>query len=72
MPQADASPESKAALTPGAQLVREWNGRVYRVRVIRDGYDLDDRSFRSLRAVAKHITGAEWNGPRFFGSKKAS
>ena len=58
------------ALTPGTQLVREWTGRVYRVRVTADGLEMDGQSYSSLSAVAKRITGAEWSGPRFFGLNK--
>lgn len=51
----------------GSTLVREWNGRVYRVEVSSDGYVLDGKTYASLSAVARHITGARWSGPRFFG-----
>lgn len=51
----------------GSTLVREWNGRVYRVEVIGNGYVLDGKPYASLSAVARHITGARWSGPRFFG-----
>ncbi len=52
---------------PGSHLVREWNGRSYQVEVTEDGYVMDGRSWRSLSAIARHITGARWSGPRFFG-----
>ena len=55
------------ARAAGTQLVREWNGRIYRVDVSQNGYQMDGRSFSSLSAVAKHITVAQWSGPRFFG-----
>lgn len=55
------------ALAAGTQLVREWNGRIYRVDVSQNSYQMDGRSFSSLSAVARHITGAQWSGPRFFG-----
>jgi len=58
------------AFSPGTQFVREWNGRVYRVKVIEEGFEMDNQSFSSLSAVAKRITGAEWSGPRFFGLNK--
>ncbi|WP_141138252.1 DUF2924 domain-containing protein, partial [Boseongicola aestuarii] len=45
-------------------------GRVYRVNVTSDGFEMDGQTFSSLSAVAKRITGAEWSGPRFFGLKK--
>ena len=58
---------AKAKVSVGAQLVREWNGRRYLVNVKANGFELDGQSFKSLSAVARHITGAQWSGPRFFG-----
>lgn len=54
-------------LAPGAQLVREWNGRTYQVQVVDGGFEMDGRKWSSLSAIAKHISGASWSGPRFFG-----
>lgn len=62
---------SKPTLTTGTQLVREWNGRIYRVLVTDDGFEMDGQSYRSLSAIAKRITGAGWSGPRFFGLNKS-
>lgn len=59
-------------LSPGTQLVRNWNGRPYRVEIVEDGYVLDGKTYKSLSAIARKITGAHWSGPRFFGLKKAS
>lgn len=56
-----------ATAKPGSHLVREWNGRTYQVEVIDDGYVMDGKTWRSLSAIARHITGAHWSGPRFFG-----
>jgi hypothetical protein len=56
-----------ATAKPGSRLVREWNGRTYQVDVIDGGYVMDGRTWRSLSAIARHITGAHWSGPRFFG-----
>lgn len=53
--------------SPGTHLVREWNGRTYRVEVTDNGFLLDGTTYSSLSAVAKRITGAAWSGPRFFG-----
>lgn len=55
------------ALSPGAQLVREWNGRSYRVEVLPDGFRFEGEAYRSLSAIARQITGTAWSGPRFFG-----
>ena len=55
-------------LMPGTVLIREWDEREHRVVVTPDGQcEYAGRTFRSLSAVARHITGVQWNGPRFFG-----
>jgi hypothetical protein len=46
----------------GTRLVREWNGAQHAVTVMRDGYEWQGRKFRSLSAIAKAITGTNWNG----------
>ena len=63
-PVEEAAPKQ---LAPGAHLVREWNGRTYQVVVTETGFEMDGRAWTSLSAIAKHITGATWSGPRFFG-----
>ena len=55
------------ALSAGTHLVREWNGRTYQVEVTKSGYVMDGKSYRSLTAIARRITGGNWSGPRFFG-----
>jgi hypothetical protein len=51
----------------GARLVREWSGRTHNVTVEEEGFTYAGRSYRSLSAIAREITGAPWSGPRFFG-----
>ena len=60
----ETAPQSAA---PGSYLVREWNGRTYRVEVTTGGYVFDGQTYGSLSTIAKRITGAHWSGPRFFG-----
>ena len=55
------------AIRAGTQLVREWKGRRYQVDATEDGYVLNGARFKSLSAIAPHITGTSWSGPRFFG-----
>jgi hypothetical protein len=67
-------PEERKAPTgilPGTRLVRIWRDQRHEVSVQADGYEYDGRTFRSLSAVAKAITGTQWNGKVFFGLKKA-
>lgn len=65
-------PRRDTILSPGAVLVREWNGRTYQVSVLSDGnsFELDGKRYKSLSAIARHITGTRWSGPRFFGLTK--
>ena len=62
--------KSNEAILPGTRLVRIWNDRRYEVIVLADGYEFEGRTFRSLSAVAREITGTRWNGKVFFGLKK--
>jgi len=54
-------------LTPGTRLVRDWHGVGHSVTVLEDGFHYRERHWPSLTAIACHITGAKWSGPRFFG-----
>lgn len=54
-------------LTPGTRLIREWNGQTVSVDVTEEGFAYADRTWRSLSEIARHVTGAHWSGPRFFG-----
>ena len=63
----DVSVAASTKLSSGAHLVREWNGRTYQVQVTECGFEMDGKTWSSLSAIAKHITGATWSGPRFFG-----
>jgi hypothetical protein len=60
-------PRQRRRLTPGARLIREWNGRTHVVDVIEGGYVFEAKVYRSLTAIAGKITGVHWSGPRFFG-----
>ena len=54
-------------LKPGAQLMRTWNGVTHRVDVVEEGYRYKEKTYASLSAIARMITGTHWSGPRFFG-----
>ena len=63
---------ASTTLSVGAHLVREWNGRTYQVQVTEAGFEMDGKAWKSLSAIAKHVTGATWSGPRFFGVNNRS
>jgi hypothetical protein len=51
---------------PGTRLIRQWDGVEHTVTVHQDGYEWQGRKYRSLSAIARLITGTNWNGFRFF------
>jgi hypothetical protein len=63
----DAGQRATADLRPGTVLGREWNGQMYRVAVLADGFAWNGKTYPSLTQVAFAITGTRWSGPRFFG-----
>jgi hypothetical protein len=56
--------------TAGMRLAREWAGKRHEVVVIESGVVYEGVTYRSLSSVARHITGMNWNGPRFFGLRQ--
>jgi Protein of unknown function (DUF2924) len=70
--QACAGPDSgrsrsPSMIRPGTILVREHGNVLHRVTALESGFSWNGRTFASLSAVARAITGVRWNGPRFFG-----
>lgn len=63
-------PGSAIDLEVGTVLTREWQGRSHVVEVVVEGFQWDNKTHGSLSAVARAITGTNWNGPRFFGLRK--
>lgn len=67
MPSARPAKRQRRRVTPGARLLREWNGKTHVVDVIEGGYVFEAKVYPSLTAIAGQITGVHWSGPRFFG-----
>ena len=57
------------ALTPGTRLIRRWQNASYQVTVTDVGFDYNGKTWSSLSAISKEITGTNWNGRVFFGVK---
>ena len=55
---------------PGTRLVREYDGVQHVVTVRADDFEYEGRPYRSLSAIARHITGTRWNGWVFFGLRQ--
>lgn len=60
-------PTGRRQIKPGSRLVREWQGALYEVVVVHDGYLWNGIVFTSLSSIAKEISGTSWNGWTFFG-----
>lgn len=60
-------PSSAPALRPGARLLREWQQHTHEVTVLDQGFEYQGKTYRSLSAIAREITGTPWSGPLFFG-----
>ena len=56
----------------GAVLIREWKGMTHRVTVVDEGFLYEKETYASLSEIARKISGARWNGPRFFGLRKST
>ena len=59
------------AVPAGTRLIRTWQGQTHEVWVRPDGVAWRGRTYRSLSAVARTITGTNRNGPAFFGLRDA-
>ena len=52
---------------PGTIITKEYKGTKLEVKILENGFEYNNKQYRSLTAVAKEITGAHWNGYLFFG-----
>jgi hypothetical protein len=69
--KAGTSPKGRSPRLPiaGTRLIREWQGIEHCVTVRGYDFEYQGRSYKSLSAIAREITGVRWNGWVFFGLK---
>lgn len=53
----------------GVKLIRSWKGKLHTVEAVGGSFLYAGETYRSLSAVARKITGTQWNGLVFFGVK---
>ncbi len=58
-----------SAPTAGTEITRMYKGQLLVVKVTEDGFVFEGQKFKSLSAVAKHITGSHCSGQAFFKTK---
>jgi hypothetical protein len=56
----------------GTLLTRRFRGQSVTVEVLKNGFRYQERVYKSLSAVARHVTGVQWNGFSFFALKGSS
>ena len=61
-----AKPADDRLPVPGGVIVRDYKGHRLQVKVLQQGLEFEGQIFKSLSAVAKHITGNHCNGYLFF------
>ena len=49
-----------------ASIERKFKGQTVVVQVLAEGFQYQDRFYRSLSAIARQVTGTQWNGYAFF------
>jgi hypothetical protein len=60
----------RPTVSSGTTLIREWGGETHRVEAVDGGFLWRGEKYGSLSLLARRITGARWNGPRFFGIER--
>ena len=70
--EAAGEPAGKTGpLLAGTRIVRRWKGVEHEIALRSDGsVEYGGEVYRSLSAIARKITGTNWNGKLFFGLKK--
>ena len=56
----------------GTRLIREYQGVEHCVTVRDDDFEYQGRPYKSFSAMARAITGTQWNGVVFFGLKSSA
>lgn len=52
---------------PGTQLVKRYKNETIIVTVLENGFQHGEQVYKSLSAIARKISGTQWNGFQFFG-----
>jgi ABC-type cobalt transport system substrate-binding protein len=51
---------------PGTVITKEYKGIAVEVKVLDKGFEYNGKTYKSLTAIAKEVTGCHWNGYLFF------
>lgn len=65
--QKDIKKIQKFEVTAGTKFIREFKGEKHEVTALSIGFKYNNKTYKSLSAIANEITGTRWNGKKFFG-----
>ena len=51
---------------PGTVIIKEYKGIKLEVKALESGFEYKNKTYKTLSAIAKEVTGAHWNGYLFF------
>lgn len=51
---------------PGTLITKEYKGKKCELKILEQGFEYNNKTYKSLSAIAKEVTGAHWNGYLFF------
>lgn len=60
------------SIKSGTRFIREYGGTRHVVTVQGGVFEYNDKTYKSLSAIASEIAGTRWNGWTFFGVKKSA
>jgi len=52
---------------PGTIITKEYKGIKIQIKILEAGFEYNNKTYKSLSAIAKETTGAHWTGYLFFG-----
>ena len=65
-PRKDFTSYDRRLPVPGTVITKEYKGKSLAVKVLVKGFEFNGKTYKSLTAIAKEVTGAHWNGYLFF------
>jgi hypothetical protein len=63
--------KERYASKPVSKLIRSYGGEIHEVLITSEGYSYRGEVFKKLSPIARRITGTQWSGPAFFGTRTA-
>jgi len=66
IPEKQPKNRDKRLPIPGTVIIKDYKGIKVEVKVLESGFEYNNKTYKSLTAIAKEITGAHWNGYLFF------